>query len=109
MQILHAAGKHGGLDSKLAADGFGDVKDLFLKLIMDTNEWDHDMLKKTTALVTEYNISRGGRARCATHRHRTLLPFLSTKTSVLSRFGASTPHALYPLCAIPPTAYIQLS
>jgi hypothetical protein len=101
VQILHAAGKHGGLNSKLTADGFGDVKDQFLKLIVYTNEWDRDMLKKTTALVTEYNISRGGRARCATYRHRTLLLFVSTNTCVLSRFGASTPHALYPP---PPTS-----
>ena len=100
-QILHAAGKLGGLDSKLTAEAFGDVKHLFLELILDTDELDNDMLDKTNALVIAYNISRGGRARCATYRHRTLLPFLSTKTSVLSRFGASTPHALYPP---PPTS-----
>jgi hypothetical protein len=101
VQILHAAGKLGGLDSKLTAEAFGDVKHLFLELILDTDELDNDMLDKTNALVIAYNISRGGRARCATYRHRTLLLFVSTKTCVLSRFGASTPHALYPL---PPTA-----
>jgi len=102
VQILHAAGQLGGLNPELTAKGFGDVKHLFLELVRDTEEADEDMLDKTDELVTEYNISRGSQARCATYRHQTLLLFVSTKTSVLSWFGASTPHALYTPPPYPP-------
>jgi len=105
VQILHAAGQLGGLDPKLTAKGFGDVKHLFLNLVRDTEDADEDMLDKTNELVTEYNISRGSKARCVTYssRHQTL-PFVSTKlVCPLLVWNFLTP------CAIPPTTYRQLA
>lgn len=63
VQILHAAGKVGGLNPSLVAKGFGDVKKTFLALVQTSDVNDDDFLTKIQDLVTEYNISRGGNAR----------------------------------------------
>lgn len=63
VQILHAAGKLGGLDSSLVAKGFGDVRKEFIALIQKSDDTDEDYMDKTQVFVTDYNVSRGGNAR----------------------------------------------
>ena len=63
LQILHAAAKVGGLNPTLAGKAFGDVSKEFEALVENVDELHENFMEKINAFVTDYNISRGSKAR----------------------------------------------